>query len=240
MYDINELLAKKLFWAKKNGRDTLMYVSPCLGLAGTLDGINLPWFPIHYEKELKQLGVPYEIYGDQCLIHDPDVEEYRDITEPLMTVVDGKVKQIFTSPVKYTGKIPTNNMLEAAYSYYEKVWEDLKQLVLPKEQKLFDEYFEKNSKDGIVYWVNNLGFTSILSVSDLFSGKWGAKYYQIPLQHGSYNYIVISKATFKGQSRITLKVPEWYVGQLIGFRGENAKKLAHELGVGYVKIEAES
>lgn len=240
MYDINELRAKKLFWTKKNGRDTLMYVGFIFGWAETLYNIELPWFPIYYEEELKELGVPYEIYDRQCIIHDPDVEEYQDITAPLMTVVNLKPNQISTSPVKYTGKIPTNKMLEAAKSYFEKVREDLKQLVLSKEQKRFDAYFEKHSKEGVLHWESDILLDDLLSVSDFFSGKWGSKYYRIPLENGFDGCIVISKAAFKGQSRITIKVPRWYVGQLIGRGGENAKKHAHALGVDYVKFEAES
>lgn len=239
MYDINELLAKELFWTKVNGRDKLMSVSRIFGTAETLYEIELPRLSIHFEEELKELGVNYEI-DESCLIHDPNVEEYHEITAPFMEIAKGRPKQISISPVKYTGKIPTNAMLEAANSYREKVLKDLKQLALPKEQKFFDECFEKSSKDGFVFWDNDLYWVSLLSVSDLFSGKWGSKYHLIPLQTSIYNYMVISKAAFKGQTRITLKVPYWLVGQLIGHGGENAKKLARELGVGYVKIEAES
>lgn len=241
MYDINELLAKELFWIKEYGRDKLMYFNPVLGLVGTLHEIDLPRISIDYEEELKELGVPYEICDNWCIIHDPNVEEYHDITEPFMTISEGHPKRISASPVKHTGKIPTNNMLKAAESYRNKVWEDIKPLLLRDAQKRFDKFFERSSKNGLICcWKIDIVSVGIFSVSEIFSGKWGSKYYLIPLENKLHDYIVISKVAFKGQSRITLKVPERYVGQLIGHGGENSRKHAHALGVDRVNFEAES
>lgn len=240
MYDINELLAKNIFWTKQNGRDELM----CVGrqnFANTLDEIILPSLSIKYEEGLKQLGIPYEIDGNRCLIHDPDVEEYQEITSPFMTILEGRPKQISNIPLKYTGKIPTNNMLKAANSYYKKVREDLKQLLLPKEQKHFDEYFEKENKDGIVLWNGGHLYSGVLSISDIFSGEWGSKYLRVSIWSGMYSeyHIVIEKSTVKGRSQITLNVPFWAVKQLIGYGGQNAKDLARKLGVCRVNIRAQ-
>lgn len=241
MYDIDRLLAKELFWTKVNGRDKLMTVDT-IGYAAALHEISLPRFSISYEEELKELGVSYEIDGNEFIIHDPNVEEYHEITAPFMTISVGRPKQISTSRVLYTGKIPTNNMLEAANSYCEKVREDIKQLSLSNARKHFVEHFAEYSEDGILRWHGEFFHDDILSVSDLFSGEWGSKFCIIPIPRRikSGYYIVILKAEVKGKSRITLKVSEWYAGKVIGTGGQNVKALARELGVGYVKIEAES
>lgn len=242
MYDINELLAKELFWTKVNGRNELMTVRHYSGSAEIIRGIDFPRIPICYEEELKQLGVSYEIDGDDVIIYDPNVKEYHDITAPFMVLVGMKPKQISASPVKYTGKIPTNDMLVAAHSYHSKVWEDIKQLSLSNARKYFMEHFAEYSEDGILRFHGEFFRDNILSVSELFSGEWGSKFRIILIPRGikSGYYIVILKAEVKGKSQITLKVPEWYAGKFIGSGGRNVKALARELGVGYVKIEAES
>ena len=77
---------------------------------------------------------------------DPDVVEYENVSAPLCIIKNGH----FTyANQKYTGKVPSSKMLEAANCIYPVISLCVKQkLVAYREDKLYTDFF-KNTLDGI-------------------------------------------------------------------------------------------
>ena len=125
-------------------------------------------------------------------------------------------------------------MMKAAQEYFEAAGKKVWQAEIAHERENFEEYFTSESNDGICcIW--------IVDDMDSFKGKdLDPKYNSFVLNSNAFNtmYLVILKSAIKNKQTVTLKVPSYCVGMVIGKGGARAKMLAQELGVRYVKIES--
>ena len=224
---------EKYFWLQKDGRYVLK--RDIFGMVGCAIHAELPMFDMKFEPYLKRLGINYEIFGNKCIIYDPQRVEWEEFTAPVREVQGISIVYFHWKREElYTGKIPTKGMMEAARLYFNKAKIKIQEEICQEEIKQFEEYFALNCKDGISCWWNQQERKEF-SVHNIET-----KYAMINFDRTGeiFNGVVVIKEKVKPNSGITIIVPKKYVGKAVGKGGENVKELAKKLGVRYIRIEA--
>ena len=228
------LNSKQLYWFKENGRYTIGKLIQ--GYPINIREKILPQLSSSFERELQKLAANYQIEKDgQLSIFDPNIIEWEEITAP---VLKKKGFNILGELGKYTGKIPSNKMMEAAQEYYIQIHTQMYKNNLPIEKNMFDKYFETYSKDGISVWWNQ-EFWTYLRISN-FDKKY--LFFDLSYCFGNDTMtiqgLVILKSAIDGKNSITLNVPKRYIGTIIGKGGHGIKNLMRKLKVQYIDINA--
>lgn len=225
----------EVFWAyHSNGRYILSHFKygNCVF---SVDGTSLPEIEKYYKEDLDELGIHYELCDNELLIYDPEVVEWEEVTAPILKVCGSQASSRTFGT--YTGKIPSSNMFEAAQNYRQEARKKIYDLRFAIEKKEFESSFTTKSKDGISIWWTDDDINFFHS-SDIDTSK----YFLFNLAHHnscySFEGLVILKSALKGKHYITLEVPEWHVGIVIGKGGANIKKLTQELGLRHITVKA--
>ena len=224
---------EQLYWLEENGRYTLGKLAA--GYPVTLHEKQLPKFSQSDEEVLKELKANYKVESNGYLsVFDPMVEEWEDIGAPVLKV---KGLHIVGEGGFHTGKVPTKRMLEAADEYYTSFRKQIYKIYLSEEKNFLDDWFHRTTTDGISKWWEESDW-EYLRVSNL-----NEKYYFFNLSRilpGDIHCtegLIILKSAVQGKSSITLKVPRYLIGRIIGKGGCNVKRLAKEIGVRHIKVE---
>lgn len=229
-------ISEQLYWFEENGRYTLGRHSN--GYPTTFFEKQLPQFSQSDEEVLKELKANYRVESNGYLsVFDPMVEEWEDIGAPVLKV---QGFHIVAESGFYKGKVPSQRMLEAAKEYGKKLRKQIYRIALSEEKKWFDDWFHRTTSDGISKWWEQSDW-DYLRVSNM-----DEKYYFFDLSRILSGDIycteglIILKSAVQGKSSITLKVPRYLIGRIIGKGGCNAKRLAKEIGVRYIKVEPDT
>lgn len=228
-----ELNYQQVYWFYENGRYTLGKLSA--GYPCTIFEKQLPRFSRSDEEDLQTLQANYQVDEDGALtIFNPNVVEWEEITAPILKKSSFHIIGEFGM---HTGKIPSDRMLEAARNYYETLQRQIYEINLSIEKNYFDSDFQRKSADGIcIWWREDSGiylnssnldkkYLFIDFSSQLYDGVWDVK------------GLIILKSAIQGKDVITLKVPKYIIGQVIGKGGCEVRRLAKKLGVRYIKVE---
>lgn len=228
-------ISKQLYWLEKNGHYALGTISA--GYPVTLFEKQLPQFSKSDEELLKEVKANYYIESNGLLsVFDPMVEEWEYIGAPVLKV---QGLHIVCECGFHKGKVPSKRMLESAKEYHNMLRKQIYKIALSDEKKCFDTWFHHTTTDGISKWWEQSDW-EYLRVSNI-----DEKYYFFDLSRFLAGDIycteglIILKSAVQGKSHITLKVPAYLVGRIIGKGGCNIKKLAKEIGVRYIKVEAD-
>lgn len=183
---------------------------------------------------MKELNANYHVeYNGYLSVFDPTVEEWEDIGALVLKV---RGLHIVGEGGFYKGKVPSERMLEAAKEYDKKLRKQIFEILLSEEKNDFEYHFKSTTSDGIsILWYQPEW--EYLSASTL-----DEKYYFFDLSHTSPGFegLIILQSAVQGKSNITLKVPRYFIGRIIGKGGCNVKRLAKELGVRYIKVEPDT
>lgn len=225
----NRNVRKNLFWREVNGVYELEEELAGLSV-GIAQDYYMPKEPMFMEQELKNINVSFKRIGEDCIIFDPEVEEWTKLTAPIAKL-DDRVKYI--SGAKHTGEVPTSKMVKAAWKYYWNISSKIELLKLAQSREEFEEYFARESEDGICCWWEE-------DIDWITAKELDTKYVGVHLgrTERSFDGLVLLKSAAKGKSVITIKVHEWDMGRVIGKGGQNVKRIAEALDVKTVKVKS--